>query len=93
VDQWLTATPSGYYVREFLAWAADHGHCQSFTVPRPPRRLGTASDPDQRWEIVSRLLHDNTLHLIDRVAGCMVLLFGQQQSKIAETPSASCYSN
>jgi hypothetical protein len=84
VDQWLTATPSGYYAREFLAWAADHGHCQSFTLPRPPRRLGTASDPDQRWEIVSRLLHDNTLHLIDRVAGCMVLLFGQQQSKIAE---------
>jgi hypothetical protein len=33
---------------------------------------------------VSRLLHDNTLHLIDRVAGCLVLLFGQQQSKIAE---------
>jgi hypothetical protein len=32
---------------------------------------------------VSRLLHDDTLHLIDRVAGCMVLLFGQQQSRIA----------
>lgn len=33
--------------------------------------------------MVSRLLHDDTLHLIDRVAGCLVLLFGQQQSRIA----------
>jgi hypothetical protein len=84
LDAWLTSTSSGYYAREFLCWAADHGHCQRFTPPRPARQAGTASDPDQRWEIVSRLLHDKGLHLIDRVAGCMVLLFGQQQSKIAE---------
>ncbi len=83
VDTWVTTTPSACYARDFLHWAADHGHCPAFTIPAPPRTSGTATDPDQRWEMVSRLLHDDTLHLVDRVAGCMVLLFGQQQSRIA----------
>jgi hypothetical protein len=36
---------------------------------------------------VARLLHDSTMQLVDRVAGCMVLLFGQPQSKIAAMTS------
>jgi hypothetical protein len=82
IDEWVTTGPSASYARTFLNWAADHGHCRPFTIPAPQRRAGPATDPDQRWAMVSRLLHDDTLHLIDRVAGCLVLLFGQPQSRI-----------
>jgi hypothetical protein len=42
-----------------------------------------ATDPDQRWTQIATLLHDDRLATIDRVAGCLLLLFGQQQSRIA----------
>jgi hypothetical protein len=83
IDQWLTTGPSACHVRDFLTWAADHGHCDEFTIPGPPRHTGTATDPDQRWTLLARLLHDNSLDIIDRVTGCLLLLFGQQQSRIA----------
>ena len=82
VEQWLITSPSTCYTRDFLRWGADHGYCLPLTLPAAQRHLGTATDPDQRWEIVARLLNDDTLPIVDRVAGCMVLLFGQPQSKI-----------
>ena len=39
-------------------------------------------NPDTRWEIVGRLLHDDHLTLTDRVAGCLVLLYAQQLTHI-----------
>ena len=39
-------------------------------------------NPDTRWEIVDRLLHDDHLALTDRVAGCLVLLYAQQLTRI-----------
>lgn len=83
IDQWLTTGPGACHVRDFLTWAANHGHCEQFTVPGPQRHTGTATDPDQRWTQLARLLHDDSLDTLDRVAGCLLLLFGQQQSRIA----------
>lgn len=83
IDQWLASRPTACHIREFLTWAADHRHCRTFTVPSPPRYSGTTIDPDQRWELLARLLHDEDLELVDRVAGALLLLFGQQQSRIA----------
>ncbi|MGH3857497.1 MAG: hypothetical protein ACRDR6_29225, partial [Pseudonocardiaceae bacterium] len=52
--------------------------------PGPPTaHIGTATDPDQRWTQLTRLLHDDNLNIIDRITGCLLLLFGQQQSRIA----------
>ena len=39
-------------------------------------------NPDTRWEIVDRLLHDDHLALTERVAGCLVLLYAQQLTHI-----------
>jgi hypothetical protein len=39
--------------------------------------------PEQRWEQITRLLHDQTIDITDRVAGCLLLLYGQQLSRIA----------
>ncbi|HET9247345.1 MAG TPA: hypothetical protein VFO15_16190 [Xanthobacteraceae bacterium] len=83
IDTWLTTGPSACQVREFLTWAAEGHRCAAFDVPAPHRTTGTAIDPDQRWALVTRLLHDNTLATTDRVAGCLLLLFGQHQSRIA----------
>jgi hypothetical protein len=83
IDQWLATSPSACYARSFLLWAARHHHCPVLEIPGPPRTAGTATDPEQRWALVSRFLHDDTLQVTDRVAGSLLLLFGQQQSRIA----------
>ena len=83
IEEWLATGPGACHVREFLTWAAERGHCEQFTLPGPPRHTGTATDPDQRWTLLTWLLHDEGLDIIDRVAGCLLLLFGQQQSRIA----------
>ena len=51
--------------------------------PGPARDSGTAASQDQRWTLAARLLHDDTLDLTDRAAGCLLLLYGQQLSRIA----------
>lgn len=83
IDEWLAIGPAACQARDFVTWAAEHRHCDELTVPGPERRTGTATDPDQRWAQVARLLHDDGLDVVDRVAGCFLLLFGQQQSRIA----------
>ena len=83
IEAWLGTGPAACQVRDFLSWAARHGHCHAFTVPRPVRTGGTAASQDQRWAQAARLLHDSSLDLTDRAAGCLLLLYGQQLSRIA----------
>ncbi len=83
VDNWLADGPAGYPVRDFLGWAAEHHHCPDMLVPTLSRTTGTASDADQRWTLIARLLHDHTIELTDRVAGSLLLCYGQQLSRIA----------
>ena len=83
IDDWLTAGPGAADVRDFLAWAARQGHCQLFDIPRPPQRPGTAIGDSQRWDLVTRLLHDESIQVTDRVARCLVLLFGQNMTRVA----------
>jgi hypothetical protein len=83
VDQWLHTGPSACLARGFLAWAAERGHCRPLTIPPPPRATGPAISQDQRWALTARLLHDTALDPTDRVAGCLLLLYGQPLSRIA----------
>jgi len=83
VDVWLAADPpSSYDVRDFLGWAADRKLVVRLEVPTLPALTGSALDDEERWSIVERLLHDDTVDLTDRVAGCLVLLYAQQLSRI-----------
>ena len=83
IDQWLHTGPSACLARDFLSWAADRGHCQHLAIPAPPRATGAAISQDQRWALAARLLHDTTLDPTDRVAGSLLLLYGQPLSRIA----------
>ena len=83
IDQWLRTGPSACLARDFLAWAASRGHCQPLSIPAPPRAAGPAISQDQRWTLAARLLHDTALDPTDRVAGCLLLLYGQPLSRIA----------
>lgn len=82
IDTWLTTGPGAHNARDFLAWAAEHGHAQPLTVPVPAGGTGTTMDPDERWHILARLLHDDTLDLTDRVAGSLLLCYAQPLSRI-----------
>ncbi|HEY7224504.1 MAG TPA: hypothetical protein VH561_13075 [Micromonosporaceae bacterium] len=83
VDIWLETGQGAGSVRDFVLWAAEHHHCPAVHVPLPPRNNGAASDPEQRWEQINRLLHDEEIDLTNRVAGCLLLLYGQHLSRIA----------
>ena len=83
IDRWLTTGPAALTVRDFLTWAADHGHTARLTVPPAPRRSGPALDDQQRVALLARLLHDDQLDLTDRVAGALLLLYGQHLSRIS----------
>ena len=83
VETWLATGPAAYDVRDFLAWAAGRKHCPALEIPGPQRKAGTAASPEQRWELIHRLLDDETLDLTDRAAGCLLLLFGQHLSRTA----------
>lgn len=83
VDSWLADGPAGYPVRDFLGWTAQQHHSLVLIVPTIARATGTATDADERWALVARLLHDDTIEVTDRVAGSLLLCYGQQLSRIA----------
>jgi hypothetical protein len=83
IDTWLNeGPPSAHEIVDFIDWATEHKRLGNLVVPGRPSRTGTALDDDTRWALVERLLHDDNLNLANRVAGCLVLLYGQQLSRI-----------
>lgn len=83
IEAWLAEGPaSAHEVKDFVGWAAQRKATGRFEIPSPPLREGTTLDDDERWAIVARLLHDDDLDVTDRVAGCLVLLYAQQLSRI-----------
>ena len=82
IDQWLRTGPSAILARDFLSWAPTRP-LPAAEIPVPARTTGPAISQDQRWALISRLLNDATLDPTDRVAGCLLLLYGQPLSRIA----------
>ncbi len=85
IDDWLsTGTRGRHSARTFLLWCTDHGHSpKGIEIPVMPAASGPEQIPDdERWATVQLLLHDNTIDTADRVAGLLVLLFGQPLSRI-----------
>ncbi|WP_327031730.1 hypothetical protein [Micromonospora ureilytica] len=85
LDEWLTTGPASCRAaRTFVAWAVRRGYADRLDIPlrQNPKRRQVFPEADQRWAITRRLLHDDTLHPVDRVAGLLVLLYAQPVSRI-----------
>ena len=83
IDRWLAGPPSRRYARAFLTWTAQQHLTTKLTIKAAPVRAGSALDSEDRWHIARQLLHDDTIELVDRVAGSFVLLYAQPLSRIA----------
>ncbi len=84
INTWLTTGPASRRdARYFLAWTAQRGVSATFAISAPPEHDGHALDTDERWTIARRLLHDDSVELLDRVAGSFVLLYAQPLSRVA----------
>ena len=85
LDCWLTAGPPPLRAAagDFLTWAAARRLVPALTLARRHSRAGPAVAEDTRWALAGRLLHEPGIAAIDRVAGCFLLLYGQQLSHIA----------
>ncbi len=84
IDEWLTSDTFSR-ARGFVTWAVRGGHApRGIEIPRftnePTREV--FSEPDRRWSLVRWLLHDDTIAIADRVAGLLVLLYGQRVTTI-----------
>lgn len=83
VDAWCAdGGPSAHEVIDFLGWAAGRKLVGALDLAGRDHREGVPMDAEERWAIVDRLLHDDHLRIDDRVAGCLVLLYAQQLSRI-----------
>jgi hypothetical protein len=87
VELWLTqGRTTRQRVRDFLRWAHAQRLCADLAVPWLGRD-GLAAHiiaDDQRWTLLRRCLHDDTMDLRVRVAGALVLLYGQTTTRIVE---------
>src|SRR5713226_7869358 len=83
LDTYLLTCPARRdEVRHFLAWGRRYRD-RALTVAQAPRPDTTVPlAQDQRWALARSLLHDNGHDPSDRVAGLLVLLFGQRPGRI-----------
>ncbi|CAM5320136.1 hypothetical protein SCHAM137S_01968 [Streptomyces chartreusis] len=87
VDAWLSSQRwRTSYLRQFLTWAAVHGE-----APRHVAVSALATSEDRsimsdtdRLLLAHRLEHDDTIALPDRIAGCLVLQYGQHVTRITQ---------
>jgi hypothetical protein len=87
VELWLTqGRTTRQRLRDFLRWAHAQNLCADLAVPWLGRD-GVAAHiiaDDKRWTLLRRCLHDDTMDLRVRVAGGLVLLYGQTTTRIVE---------
>jgi hypothetical protein len=86
LDRWFARRgPTPWLARPFLVWAAERKHLpRPLTIPPiPPRGLRPVLDTDGRWAIARRLVTDDTVGVADRVAGALVVLYGQPLARVA----------
>lgn len=79
LDEWAAQHPGNVRdVAAFLSWARGNRLTGQAALPDRRRWGPTTFLPTQdRWRLAQRLLHDDDLHSAHRLAGCLVLLYGQ----------------
>ncbi|MFG2895255.1 hypothetical protein [Streptomyces sp. NPDC048248] len=86
LDAWLAEGPAHRnLVRAFLKYTARRHHTAPLHTPLPPTDFTlNFIAQDRRWAMVQRLIHDETLHIVDRTAGLLTLLYAQPASRLTQ---------
>lgn len=96
IDAFLAdGTPYLRNIRGFLMWAAKTGEAPKLIVPyRETGKARTPVEADHRWKMTKHLLHQDDLESSDRLAGLLILLYGQRVSSISKlTTSDLCHAD
>ncbi|MFF8943221.1 hypothetical protein ACF1A5_13315 [Streptomyces sp. NPDC014864] len=91
IDLWLTSenNQGPYGARTFVRWAVRSKFASEISIPARPRRIfHRPLDADERWVTARRLLNDDSIETRDRVAGLMVLLYGQFPARTCRLTTA-----
>jgi hypothetical protein len=86
LDAYLAVHPNRRHnLYGFLAWAHRTRRIRKLAITGGPKPLPKtpAADDDQRWNLARALLHEPGYAPADRVAGLLVLLFGQRPHRIS----------
>lgn len=85
IDDWFAQTDHAKWdVRSFLTWARRVRELPTgLVIPSQVVRPSTVPiDGEERWRIAKRLLTDESIDPADRVAGALVVIYGQPVSHI-----------
>jgi hypothetical protein len=86
VDEWLAGPSTRHWVREFLLWAVRQHllDLPASAIPlRMPQSPPDVEDYQLRADLAHRFLHEEGIPADVRVAGLLVVLYGQHLSRIA----------
>jgi hypothetical protein len=85
VDRWVAdGATTRRLIRPFLRWTSKTGVTpQLETHPRAEQYHGIQLADHERLALIARLLNDDTLELRIRVAGLLVLLYGQPLARVS----------
>lgn len=85
IDLWLASgPPSRRDADRFVRWARRRRLCAPIVIARQPAAMPVAArEPTALAGLARRLLADDTIALPDRVAGLLVILYGQTATRIA----------
>lgn len=83
IDAWFATGPTTRgQSRSFLRWAISTHRRDPLRLPVDHRGAALAITEAARLDLLSRFISDDDLLLVDRVAGCLVLLYALPSSRI-----------
>lgn len=83
VELWLAGPPVRRHARDFLRWACRRRLAHDIDIIRRPDGVpGRSVDADAHMDLALRFATDDTVPLVDRVAGLFLLCYGQALARI-----------
>jgi hypothetical protein len=77
------------HLGHFTRWLKKQGLGTAVSSYRPINEPTSSMGPDERWSLARWLLRDQTLDPQDRVAGLLILLYGQPASRVVAIPRSA----
>ncbi len=83
IDTWFANGPvTRIHAKPFLRWAIRTRRRAALELPADRQATPRALPETERLELLARLLDDDTIDIVDRVAGTLVLLYALPSSRV-----------